>query len=316
MTDQQPLDLPFGPKPEPAEIMAGIDLSGKRAVVTGGYSGIGIEAVKALTAAGAEVIIPARRKDVAAEALAGIPNTSVAAMDLADLSSVKTLADDLASSGTIDLLINNAGVMASPLSRVGNGWESQFAINHLGHFVFTEGLLPALRRSQAPRVVALSSLAPRISPIRWEDPSFEPSDYNKWVAYGQSKTANALFARHLNAREEDILAFSVHPGGIMTELQRHLSLEEQVARGWLNEDGTMPEMVKAFFKTPAQGTATTLLAATHPALAEHGGVYLEDCNIAALVPDDDGGFTGVRGWACSDENAERLWALTETMLSA
>ena len=317
MTDQTPLEnLPYGPRPEPSELLQGMDLSGKSVVLTGGYSGIGLEAVRALSDVGAEILVPARRPDVAKEALAGIERAEVAEMDLADLNSVRKFAQERVSAGKLDLLINNAGIMASPLSRVGNGWESQFAINHLGHFVLTTELLPALRQADSPRVVALSSLAHRMSPILWDDIHFDKAEYNKWVAYGQAKTANALFARELNRREDGMLAFSVHPGGIMTDLQRHLTIEEQAAMGWLNADGTMPDAVKAIFKTPSQGTATSVFAAVSPALEEHGGTYLEDCNISALAPDDDTGFVGVRSWACSDEQAERLWGVTEAMLQS
>lgn len=316
MTDQQPLDVPWDRKPEPDEVLGSIDLSGKRVVFTGGYSGIGLEAVRALTARGASVIVPVRSREKAAAALSGLKGITTASMDLADLGSVRSFAASVADHGhAVDILINNAGVMASPLMRVGNEWESQFAINHIGHHVLTDGLMPALMKADAPRVVALSSLAHRISSILWDDPHFQDTDYQKWVAYGQSKTANALFARALNNKAEGLEAFSVHPGGIMTDLQRHLSTEEQVQLGWLDADGNLPDAVKPFFKTPTQGAATTLWAATSPMLQGKGGVYCEDCNIAGLVPDDDKGFFGVRSWAASDENAERLWALTEALLS-
>ncbi|MEM9837546.1 MAG: oxidoreductase [Pseudomonadota bacterium] len=316
MTDQTPLNVPWDRKPDPSEVMGDIDLSGKRAIVTGGYSGIGLEAVRALTERGASVVVPVRSQEKAKEALAGIPNTTTASLDLADLSSVRSFAKTVADDGQpVDLLINNAGVMASPLSRIGSGWESQFAINHIGHFVLTQDLLPALMKASAPRVVALSSLAHRISSIIWDDPSFDNIDYQKWVAYGQSKTANALFARALNKQHEGLEAFSVHPGGIMTDLQRHLTMEEQIQAGWLDEDGNIPDGAKAFFKTPPQGTATTLWAATSPMVEGKGGVYCEDCNIAALVPDDDKGYFGVRSWAASDENADRLWTMTEALLA-
>ncbi|MEM1381437.1 MAG: SDR family NAD(P)-dependent oxidoreductase [Pseudomonadota bacterium] len=316
MTDQIPLEVPWGRKPEPDTVMGDADLSGKRVVLTGGYSGIGLEATKAFVSRGASVIIPARSKEKAEAALADVPNTTIGTLDLADVSSAKAFADSIMADGKpVDLLINNAGVMASPLSRIGNNWEGQFAVNHLGHFVLTQGLMPALLKATKPRVVALSSLAHRITPIIWDDVHFESSDYQKWVAYGQSKTANALFARHLTKLHDSLEAFSVHPGGIMTDLQRHLTLEEQVERGWLAEDGSMPDAIKAFFKTPAQGTATTLWAAVSTMLDGKGGVYCEDCNIAAPAPDDDKGIFGVRRWACSDEDAERLWSVTEAMLA-
>ncbi|MEM6914272.1 MAG: oxidoreductase, partial [Pseudomonadota bacterium] len=170
-------------------------------------------------------------------------------------------------------------------------------------------------KASKPRVVALSSSANRISGIRWDDPHFTKEPYDKWIAYGQSKTANALFARQLNRREDGLLAFSVHPGGIMTDLQRHLSVEEQVAMGWMKENGELSERAKPLFKSTAQGCATTLWAATSPMLDDHGGVFCEDCNIGALNDDPDNRYFGVRSWACADEDAERLWSYTEELLS-
>jgi NAD(P)-dependent dehydrogenase (short-subunit alcohol dehydrogenase family) len=261
------------------------------------------------------ITVPARNVAKAEDALAEVPLIDIAKMDLADLKSVRSFADQIGEyEEPIDLLVNNAGVMASPLNRIGKGWESQFAINHIGHFVLTLALLPALRRADSPRVVVLSSLAHRVSPVRFEDPFFEREPYEKWAAYGQSKTANALFARELDKREEGILAVSVHPGGIMTDLQRHLTKEEQIERGWIDESGEISERAAPFFKTPAQGAATTLWAATSPMLEGHGGGYCEDCNIAALVRADEPGFWGVRPWAARDEDAARLWHMTEALL--
>ncbi|MEO1041234.1 MAG: oxidoreductase [Pseudomonadota bacterium] len=316
MTDQIKLDVPWDRKPEPSEILGDIDLSGQRAVVTGGYSGIGLETVRALTERGMDVIAPARSLDKAEAALAGIDRVTVAAMDLADLSSVKSFAAAVTGEGKpLDLVINNAGIMACPETRLGDGWESQFATNHIGHFVLIAELLPAILKASTPRVVALSSSANRISGIRWDDPHFTKEPYNKWQAYGQSKTANALFARELNKREDGLLAFSVHPGGILTDLQRHLSVEEQVAMGWMDENGELSERAKPLFKTPAQGCSTTLWAATSPMLEGHGGVFCEDCNIGALNDDPDNRFFGVRSWASSNEDAEKLWSYTEELLS-
>lgn len=315
MTDQRPLEVPWDRKPEPEEVMHTDGLSGKRAIVTGGYSGIGLEAVKALADHGVEIIVPARSRQKAEEALSAIKGVTVADMDLADIASVRKFASDFGDQ-PLDLLINNAGIMVPPLERVGPGWESQFGINHMGHFALTTELIPALKKAAAPRVVALSSLAHRRTGMIWDDPHFDNRPYDKWEGYGQSKTANALFARALDHREDGISAYSVHPGGIMTDLQRNMPKEEQIAMGWLNEDGSLPEAVAAFFKTPAQGTATTLWAATSPMLEGHGGVYCEDCNISALAPDDDQGFFGVRSWACSDDEADKLWDLSEKLLAS
>jgi NAD(P)-dependent dehydrogenase (short-subunit alcohol dehydrogenase family) len=312
---QKPVNSGFGVKSEPAEVMAGINLSGKIAVVTGGYSGIGLETVRALNACGARVLVPARRVEVAREALKGIVDDGdVIALDLADIQSVRACVASITSIvNSIDILINNAGVMACPETRVGDGWELQFAANHLGHFVLTLGLLPALKMSGNARVVVLSSTAHKISAIRWNDLHFA-SEYDKWQAYGQSKTADSLFAIALDERMKDsgIRAFSVHPGGIMTPLQRHLDLEEMIALGWLDKDGQPSAMAASMFKTPSQGATTTLWAATSPQLDNMGGVYCENCDVAALQQDGpEARYVGVAPWAVDTEQAERLWTLSE-----
>ncbi len=312
---QKPVNSGFGAKSEPAEVMAGINLSGKIAVVTGGYSGIGLETVRALNACGARVLVPARRVEVAREALKGIVHDGdVIALDLADIQSVRACVASITSIvNSIDILINNAGVMACPETRVGDGWELQFAANHLGHFVLTLGLLPALKMSGNARVVVLSSTAHKISAIRWDDLHFA-SEYDKWQAYGQSKTADSLFAVALDERMKDsgIRAFSVHPGGIMTPLQRHLDLEEMIALGWLDKDGQPSAMAASMFKTPSQGATTTLWAATSPQLDNMGGVYCENCDVAALQQDGpEARYVGVAPWAVDTEQAERLWTLSE-----
>jgi len=312
---QKPVNSGFGAKSEPAEVMAGINLSGKIAVVTGGYSGIGLETVRALNACGARVLVPARRVEVAREALKGIVHDGdVIALDLADIQSVRACVASITSIvNSIDILINNAGVMACPETRVGNDWELQFAANHLGHFALTLGFLPALKASGNARVVVLSSTAHKLSAIRWDDVHFA-NDYDKWQAYGQSKTADSLFAIALDQRIKDsgIRAFSVHPGGIMTPLQRHLDLEEMVALGWLGKDGQPSEMAAAMFKTPSQGATTTLWAATSPQLDNIGGVYCENCDVAAMQQEGSAArYIGVAPWAVDTEQAERLWTLSE-----
>lgn len=284
-------------------------------MVTGGYSGIGLETVRALNACGARVLVPARRVEVAREALKGIVDDGdVIALDLADIQSVRACVASITSIvNSIDILINNAGVMACPETRVGDGWELQFAANHLGHFVLTLGLLPALKMSGNARVVVLSSTAHKISAIRWNDLHFA-SEYDKWQAYGQSKTADSLFAIALDERMKDsgIRAFSVHPGGIMTPLQRHLDLEEMIALGWLDKDGQPSAMAASMFKTPSQGATTTLWAATSPQLDNMGGVYCENCDVAALQQDGpEARYVGVAPWAVDTEQAERLWTLSE-----
>ena len=321
LSDQIPTKSGFHGKSTAAEVLADADLSGKTAIVTGGYSGIGLEAVRALAAKGASVIVPVRSPEKAAETLAGIAgDVRTAPMDLADLTSVRRFADAMAGElGRVELLINNAGIMACPLARVGPGWESQFGVNHMGHFALTQGLMPLLQKADAPRVVALSSTAHKISDIRWDDIQYDTTDYDKWQAYGQAKTANALFANALSRRLKDLggLAFAVHPGGIFTPLQRHLPKEEMIAMGWLGEDGEPSELAKQGFKTPEQGASTTVWAATSGKLIGRSGVYCEDCDIAA--PTQDGPmarYFGVDAHACDDASAERLWEVSERLLAA
>ena len=208
--------------------------------------------------------------------------------------------------------------MACPETRLGDGWEAQFAVNHIGHFVLSAALAPALQNAGGARVVALSSIAHKRSPIRFDDIHFNKEPYEKWTAYGQAKTANALFALELDRRMRDrgVRAFSVHPGGILTPLQRHLPKEEMVALGWIDENGDIPEAVQSFFKTPAQGASTTVWAATSPMLDGLGGLYCEDCDVAQRATEDSPRFFHVADWAVDDEAAERLWRETEIMLAA
>lgn len=319
-SDQKPIGSGFGGRSTAPEVIQGIDLSGCNAIVTGGYSGIGLETVRALASAGAKVTVPARRPDVAKDALATVKgDIETAAMDLADLASVRRFtADYLASGRALDILINNAGIMACPLARVGPGWESQFGINHLGHMAMSVALLPALQRAKNARVVALSSTGHIRSGIIWDDPTYQTRTYDKWEAYGQAKSANALFALEMDKRGRDagLRAFSVHPGGIFTPLQRHLTDEEMVALGWKAADGSIPERVKAMFKTPEGGAATSVWAATSPRLAGKGGVYCEDCDIAPLATEASQRWEHCRSWICDDESAARLWSISEKMLEA
>ena len=311
-TSQHALPSGFGARSTATQVLAGIDLNGRTAIVTGGYSGLGIETVAALAAAGARVLVPARRPEVARAALdaRGLSDVEVETLDLADLGSVRAFADRFLASGrSLDILINNAAIMASPEARVGDGWESQFATNHLGHYVLTNLLWPALAAGGGARVVALSSTGHKLSGIRFDDPQFE-TGYDKWLAYGQAKTADSLFAVQLDAlgAEQGVRAFAVHPGGIMTELQRHLPREEMIASGWMTEDGT----VNSVFKTPEQGAATATWAATSPMLDGRGGVYCEDCDIAEpTVPGSDTArIRGVDAHAIDPTDAARLWALS------
>ncbi|HET6509362.1 MAG TPA: SDR family NAD(P)-dependent oxidoreductase [Baekduia sp.] len=315
ITPQQPIGSGLGPRTTAAEVLSGIDLSGKLAVVTGGYSGIGLETTRALTGAGAAVVVPARRPERAREELAkaGI-EAEVGALDLGDLDSVRAFATDfLDGDRPIDLLINNAGIMANHETRVGPGWESQFATNHLGHFTLANLLWPALRAAPAgARVVALSSSGHKRSLVYFDDIMFDRRPYEKWQAYGQAKTANSLFALQLDQLGADagVRAFAVHPGGILTPLQRHLSREEMMDFGWIDADGNIKE---TRFKTPEQGAATTVWAATSPRLDGLGGVYCEDCDVAAPTdPDDERGarYRGVEPYARDPEAAARLWEVS------
>jgi NAD(P)-dependent dehydrogenase (short-subunit alcohol dehydrogenase family) len=233
---------------------------------------------------------------------------------------VQTFVDDFSSQiNKLDILINNAGVMACPEIRTSEGWELQFAVNQIGHFVLTKGLLPLMEKAEGARLVALSSTGHKISGIRWDDIHFNTSDYDKWTAYGQSKTAGSLLAVEVDKRMKSsgISAFGVHPGGIMTPLQRHLETEEMVVLGWMNEDGQPSERVAKMFKSPTQGASTSLWAATSPQLDGIGGVYCENCDVAKRQDDSDKNarFIGVADWAVDSEEASRLWDETERMLS-
>lgn len=307
MTAQAPIDSGFGYRSTAKEVVSGIDLSGKNVLVTGGYSGLGLETTKALAGAGAHVIVPARRPDVAKENLAGIDNVEVATLDLADLDSVKAFADEFLSSGRpLHIVINNAAVMACPETRVGPGWESQFATNHLGHYALINRLWPAIKAGKG-RVVALSSTGHRLSPMRFDDPQFEKG-YDKWVAYGQAKTANSLFAVELDrlGQADGVRAFAVHPGGIMTPLQRHLPKEEMIAAGWMDADGNVNEL----FKSTEEGASTSVWAATAPKLEGMGGVYCENCDIAPIDDSEGARFAGVGSHAVDKDAAKKLWALS------
>ncbi|MEX3009358.1 oxidoreductase [Hoeflea sp. TYP-13] len=318
--DQTPLGSGFGPKTPASDIVKGLDLSGKNAIVTGGYSGIGLETARVLAAAGAHITVPARDRVKAEAALEDVSgDIAIADMDLGEIASIRKFAADyLSSDRPLHILINNAGIMACPEARVGPGWESQFGVNHLGHMALTTALLPALRGAGGARVVALSSTAHIQGGIDWDDPHFQKRPYEKWTAYAQAKTANALFAIGLDERERanGIRAFSVHPGGIFTPLQRHLPEEEMVALGWKNADGSMPPAVAALFKTPEQGASTSVWAATSAQLEGNGGVYCENCDIAKLADEDSQRWEHVRSWACDHEGAERLWKMSEEMLAA
>jgi NAD(P)-dependent dehydrogenase (short-subunit alcohol dehydrogenase family) len=307
---QKPLISGYGLRTSAMEIVSGLDLSGKTVVVTGGYSGLGLETVRALASVGARVIVAARRPDAAAQALAEVGgNVEIGELDLSDPASIDAFASSF--SGPLHILINNAAIMANPLARDSRGYESQFATNHLGHFQLVGRLWGALASANGARVVSVSSIGHRICPVSLDDPNFETTPYDKWQSYGRAKTANALFALGLDARGTPlgIRAFAVHPGGIMTNLQRFLPMEEQVAMGWIDAEGN----VNKLFKTPEQGAATSVWCAISPQLNDLGGVYCEDCDIAKVWEQGDSPYGGVHAHAVDADQAEALWQLSEKM---
>ncbi|MCV2217938.1 SDR family NAD(P)-dependent oxidoreductase [Thauera sp. Sel9] len=308
MHDQQtPLNSGFGFHSTATEVLAGIDLSGKLAIVTGGHSGLGLETTKALTGAGARVLVLARKPEAARQALDGVQNVEVDRLDLADQGSVRACAEHFVASGRkADIVICNAAVMASPETRIGDGWESQFGTNHLGHYALVNLLWPAI--ASGARVVSLSSRGHHFSPMRWDDVQFN-AGYDKWLAYGQSKTAIALFAKQLDTlgRAKGVRAFSVHPGSIYTPLQRHMSMAELTSLGWLDDKG---EVIDPNFKTPPQGAATSVWAATSPLLDGKGGLYCENCDVAVRDNTPEPTETGVRDYAIDPAQVERLWQLS------
>ena len=319
---QKPINSGFSNQSEPKDILKNIDLHNKVAIVTGGYSGIGLETTKALVAAGANVIIPAKRPEIANQNLNGVVSeTNIIKMDLGNLNSVKNFTNSFKENfNTLSLLINNAGIMACPETRVGDNWESQFAINHIGHFLLTRELMNILADTQGSRFVSLSSSAHALTGILWDDIHFNKQPYNKWMAYGQSKTASSLIAIELNKKMKDygVESFSVHPGGIITPLQRYLEKEEMIALGWMDEDGSPSELAKNFFKSPSQGASTTLWCATSNDLNGLGGVFCEDCDIAKRKSEVDESlqrYTGVANWAVDTEEATRLWELSEEIIT-
>ena len=313
MTEQSPIPSGFGMRSTTSDVIAGIDLSGKTVLVTGGYSGLGLETVRAIAGAGATVIVGARRPDVAAADLDGIANVTILKLDLSDPASIDAFAVEVAAlTPKIDILINNAAIMANPLTRDARGFESQFATNHLGHFQMTARLWPLLKAAGAgTRVVVLSSIGHAGNGLNLDDVNFERREYKKWAAYAQAKSANALFALHLDQLGEPlgIRAFSVHPGGIKTPLQRHLTMEEQIAMGWYKPDGTLIDI----FKTVEQGAATSVWCATSPMLDGMGGVYCEDCDIAPMWAEGMSSYAGVRPHITDAALAAALWRLSEDM---
>ncbi|MBV8665641.1 MAG: SDR family NAD(P)-dependent oxidoreductase [Burkholderiaceae bacterium] len=316
---QTPIHSGFGPRTIAREAIGGTNLTGKIAVVTGGYSGLGLETTRVLAGAGALVVVPARDPAKARAALAGIPRVECATMDLLEPDSIASFARSfIASNRPLHILVNNAGIATNPLTRDARGYESQFSANHLGHFQLTAQLLPALLKAGGARVVNTSSRGHSFSAVDFDDPNFEHRPYDKMLAYGQSKTANTLFAVALDRRGEShgIRAFAVHPGRILsTDLIRHLTPGERVAMlraaGVLDENGNEVRDVNG--KNIEQGAATIVWCAASAQLESMGGVYCADCDISPAVPADSKDYAGVRPWAIDPEQAEKLWILSEKL---
>ena len=324
--------MTFGFESTTDEVLDGIDMTGRRVLITGASGGLGEETARAMAAKGAMVTITARdipKGEAAAEKIrqsTGNPNVDVRELELSVPDSVRAFASAyLADHDSLDLLINNAGVMARPLGRTTEGWEMQFATNHIGHFLLTNLLIDALKKSAAdgrkPRIVNLSSAAHRFGTVDFDDVHFDNRDYDKWGAYGQSKTANVLFSVELNKRLADagITANALHPGGIATDLGRHLSPEDiadLLSRAPVGDDGSEAESADTEpaeidpenppgiqMKTIPQGAATTCWGATAAELEGKGGLYLDDCQIGDPAP-----------YAVDEAAAAQLWAATEDML--
>ena len=308
----------FGATTTTDEVLDGIDLSGKRVVITGGASGLGLETARAMAAKGANIVIPvrdlAKGEEAAATIRQSVPEAQVELMacDLGSMDSVRAFADAfLEKHDRIDLLINNAGVMACPQGETADGFETQFGTNHIGHFLLTNLLMPAVVNGAPARIVNLSSRGHHRDEVHYDDPNFDNRDYDKWASYGQAKTANIQFSVGLEKRLADkgVHAYAVHPGGIVTNLGRHLTeddIKDLMARMTENA-GESPIM-----KTVEAGAATTCYAATAPELEGQGGVYLEDCHVAEI--DNENPVAGVRSYAVDSGNAEKLWALSEEMV--
>jgi NAD(P)-dependent dehydrogenase (short-subunit alcohol dehydrogenase family) len=306
----------FGADSTTAEVLDGIDLRGKVALVTGASGGLGAETARALAATGAAVVLTARdmpKGEAVAQAIraaTGNANVEVEELELASLASVRACARRvLARHDALHILVNNAGVMACPFATTAEGCELQFGSNHLGHFLLTCLLVPALRHGAPSRVVCLTSGGHRASPVVFEDIHFAQRPYDKWQSYGQAKTANVLFAVELDRRlgAAGVHAYAVHPGGIFTELSRHLVqedfelLQKQMAG------------VQILSKSVEAGAATSVYAATAPELEGRGGIYLEDCHVAE-IKDDPRDADGVRSYALDPALARRLWSVSEELV--
>lgn len=324
-TPQRPIGSGFHPATTTSDVIRGVDLVGRVAIVTGGHAGLGLETARTLALAGARVIVPARDVERARRAIAEVGGgIEVQAMDLTDPQSIDAFARRFVRSGlSLHILVNSAGIMALPtLERDGRGHELQFSTNHLGHFQLTARLWPALVAARGARVVSVSSLGHRSSRVVFDDVDYHHRPYDRWTAYGQSKTANALFAVALDARgrEHGVRAFSLHPGGIVTGLVQHLSRDDLRWFGSIDEQGEPVIDPARDLKSIPQGAATQVWCAVSPQLEGMGGVFCTDCDVTRLSTDGAGNERAVRvdvePHAVDTEDAERLWHLSTAFTGA
>ncbi|WP_336517377.1 SDR family NAD(P)-dependent oxidoreductase [Pollutibacter soli] len=313
---QKPLDSGFNARSSTADVIKGIDLTGKIAIVTGGNTGIGLETTRTLAASGATVIVPARDTEKAKKNLYGIDNVEIGSMDLINPDSVDAFAEKLLPlEDLLHMLINNAGIMWVPLRKDNRGIESQLATNYLAQFQLTARLWPALKKANGARVVNVSSQGHQFAPFNFDDPNFQNREYETLQAYGQSKTAVNLFSVELDSRGKkfNVRTYAVHPGSIGgTELAREASLELFQQMGFLDADGKLRAEVAASLKTVPQGAATTVWCATSPLLNNIGGVYCEDGDIAPIAAETSPSV-GVKLYSLDESDAKRLWNLSEEM---
>ena len=314
---QHPVGSGFNATSTATDVIRGIDLHGRTAIVTGGSTGIGLETTKVFAAAGATVIVPARDISKAKENLKSIPNVELENIDLMNPGSIDAFARKFLASGrALDLLVNNAGIMWVPLRRDARGIESQLATNYLAQFQLTARLWPSLKKSNAARVINVSSQGHQFANFDFDDPNFLNRPYETLQAYGQSKTACNLFTLEFDKRASpfNVRAFSLHPGSIGgTELAREAPMELFKKMGFCDAEGKLFPHVAASLKTIPQGSATTVWCATSPLLSKLGGVYCEDCEIAELAASDSQTSKGVKNYCLQKDNADKLWTVSEQM---
>lgn len=314
---QKPIDSGFNAKSTSTEVINGIDLTGKIAIVTGGNTGIGLETVKTLVSVGTTVIVPARDIDKAKQNLQGIPNVEIEEMDLINPNSIDAFAEKFLASGRpLHLLINNAGIMWVPLRRDNRGIESQLSVNYLAQFQLTERLWKAIKKSGGARIVNVSSQGHHFAPFDFKDPNFNKREYETLSGYGQSKSGTILFSMLLAEKVKpfNVNVYAVHPGSVNgTELAREASLELFQQMGFCDADGNLLPEVAASLKSVPEGAATTIWCATNPILNDISGVYCEDVNVANMATEQTKFRRGVMPYALDKANAERLWTLSERM---